>query len=124
MCTGGRIKHHLVHNIGRPESVVLFVGYQAQGTLGREISSGEKSVRIFGAWRDVRARVFHLHGFSAHADRNELLRWFGEIKQPPKRVFVTHGESSVAEEFAALLTSKTGVATAVPDYRDRVEIGE
>jgi metallo-beta-lactamase family protein len=120
MCTGGRIKHHLVHNISRPESVVLFVGYQAYGTLGREISSGKKSVRIFGAHRDVRARVLQLHGFSAHADQDELLRWLGSVRKAPKRIFVTHGEDAVAEEFSDLVTEKTGIASLAPEYHERV----
>ena len=122
MCTGGRIKHHLVHNISRPESVILFVGYQAHGTLGRDLSSGEKSVRIFGVRRDVRAKVMQLHGFSAHADQNELLRWFDAVKSRPKRVFVTHGEKDVAFGFASLIEKRSGITATAPEYRERVEL--
>ena len=122
MCTGGRIKHHLIHNISRPESVILFVGYQAYGTLGREISSGKKNVRIFGAMRDVKAQVIQLHGFSAHADRNELARWFAGFTRPPKRVFVTHGESDVARDFAQYIEANHGVPASAPEYLDRVEL--
>ena len=93
MCTGGRIKHHLVTNISRPESTVLFVGYQAEGTLGRQILDGAPSVRILGQQYPVRARIAQLHGLSAHADRDELLRWFNALKTPPRHVFITHGEA-------------------------------
>ena len=86
MCTGGRVKHHLVNNITRPESTILFVGYQAVGTLGRSIVDGIKKVRILGQRYPVRARIAEITGFSAHADRNELLEWMSGIN--PKRVFV------------------------------------
>ncbi|MDP2991193.1 MAG: MBL fold metallo-hydrolase [Kiritimatiellota bacterium] len=96
MCNGGRIKHHLVNTIGRPENTILFVGYQAMGTLGREILDGAKKVRILGQWHPVRARVEQLHGFSAHADRQELLAWLKAFTQPPRHIFVTHGEAATA----------------------------
>src|SRR5438046_6923409 len=72
MCTGGRIKHHLVHNISRPESTILFVGYQAEDTLGRQILDGAKQVRIFGEMREVHARIAQITGLSAHGDRHDL----------------------------------------------------
>ncbi len=122
MCTGGRVKHHLVHNIGRPESVVLFVGYQANGTLGRRIVDGEKSVRIHGEYRAVKARVERVHGFSAHADREELLTWMGNIAPPPRHVFVIHGEIKAAEAFASLIHSRKGWATSVPATGDTVKL--
>ncbi len=122
MCTGGRIKHHLVHNIERPEATILFVGYQASGTLGRRIVEGEKRVRILGQERPVRAKVVQLHGFSGHADRNELVRWVEEFKQPPKKVFIIHGGSNVTRKFAEFLHEKTGLTAHVPGYRDSVEL--
>ncbi len=121
MCTGGRIKHHLVQNIDRPESTVLFVGYQAQGTLGRRIVEGEKQVRIFGQERDVRARVERIHGFSAHADRNELLDWLSQMDRP-RQVFVVHGEQESAKDFRQFLADKTGWNVSVPSYRDEVKL--
>jgi len=122
MCTGGRIKHHLVTNISRPESTILFVGYQAVGTLGRQIVDGAKTVRILGQYYPVRARIAQIHGFSAHADRDELLRWLSGLKKAPKHVFVTHGESEVAESFGNFLRKKTGWDISIPDYLAEIEL--
>ncbi len=120
MCTGGRIKHHLVNNIERPESTIMFVGYQAVGTLGRRIVDGEKEVRILGRNHPVNARVVQIHGFSAHADKEELLRWLGGLKNHPKKIFVVHGEAQSAKSFAAYLQEKTGWDVMVPEYKDEV----
>ena len=122
MCTGGRIKHHLVANISRPESTVLFVGYQAFGTLGRQIVDGAKKIRIQGKEHPVRAGIAQISGFSAHADRDELLRWLGGLKKPPRHVFVTHGEPEAAKSFAALLRERNGWQTSVPAYQDRADL--
>lgn len=116
MCTGGRIKHHLANNISRKESTIVFVGYQAEGTLGREIVDGAKKVRILGKRYPVRARIVQIEGFSAHADKNELMKWILHLQRPPKQVFVTHGEASSAESLAAALREKTGWNVVVPDY--------
>lgn len=116
MCTGGRIKHHLVVNISRPESTILFVGYQAAGTLGREIIDGAKEVRILGQQHLVRARIAQIHGLSAHADRDELFRWISGLKTAPKHVFIIHGEDKVAESFCGFLRQKTGWKISVPEY--------
>jgi len=115
MCTGGRVKHHLVTNITRRESTILFVGYQAMGTLGRHIVEGAKEVRILGQKYPVRARIAQIHGFSAHADRDELLNWLSTIENTPQ-VFVVHGESSSARSFGDFLKKKTGWAVSVPEY--------
>jgi metallo-beta-lactamase family protein len=120
MCTGGRIKHHLVTNISRKESTILFVGYQAVGTLGREIVDGAKKVRILGQKYPVRARVVQLNGFSAHADRNQLLKWLSSLRKPPRCLFVTHGEPNTSHNFASLVRDKTGWQVAVPEYHDEV----
>jgi len=120
MCTGGRIKHHLVANISRPESTVLFVGYQAIGTLGRHIVEGAKNVRILGQEHRIRAKVIQIHGFSAHADRDGLLRWLSGFKRAPKHLFVTHGESQVANYFGDFLREKVGWEISVPKYLDEV----
>ena len=116
MCTGGRIKYHLIDNIAREESTILFVGYQAFGTLGRHIVEGAENVRILGRRHDVRARVSQIHGFSAHADRDELLAWLSSLKKAPRHVFVTHGEPEAAESFSRLVHEKTGWPTSVPEY--------
>ncbi len=120
MCTGGRVKHHLINNITRPESTVLFIGYQANGTLGRIISGGAEEVRIFGRTMPVRARIARISGFSAHADRDELCRWLGGLKKPPRGVFVVHGETKSAKQFGRYLQDKTGWNVTVPAYKDEV----
>jgi metallo-beta-lactamase family protein len=120
MCTGGRIKYHLVNNISRPESTIMFVGYQATGTLGRRIVDGEKEVRILGQQYQVKARVVRIHGFSAHADRNELLDWLRELQAPPRRVFVVHGETESACSFGDYVRKQTGWDVTVPAYRDEI----
>ncbi len=119
MCTGGRIKHHLVTNISRPESTILFVGYQAEGTLGRIIVDGAKEVRIFGQNYPVKASIVQIDGFSAHADRDELIKWLSSLRRPPRHLFVTHGESSVSQYFAGLVKDKTGWNVSVPEYKSQ-----
>ncbi len=102
MCTGGRIKHHLKHNLARHDSSVVFVGFAATGTLARQLIDGEKSVRIFGEEIDVRAKIHTINGFSAHADQAELLAWHGKI-QGVSETFLVHGEELTMNNFAALL---------------------
>jgi metallo-beta-lactamase family protein len=116
MCNGGRIKHHLVNNISRPESTVLFIGYQAACTLGRQIIDGAHKVRILGQIYPVRAKIVEIHGFSAHADQQELYRWLSGLVVAPRRIFVTHGESEVADKFGEFLKEKTGCDVLVPGY--------
>jgi metallo-beta-lactamase family protein len=122
MCTGGRIKHHLVNNISRSQSSIVFVGYQAVGTLGRQIVDGAKKVRILGQQHSVKARIEQLYGFSAHADQSELLRWLSGLKSAPRRVFMTHGEPEAARHFADFVHEKKGWATHVPGYGETVEL--
>jgi len=116
MCTGGRIKHHLAHNIARPESTILFVGYQARGTLGRQILEKAAQVRLFGQTVPVRARVAKINGFSAHADRKALARWLDGFKTPPRRLFVTHGDADVARNTAERIRQERGWTVEVPEY--------
>ncbi len=122
MCTGGRIKHHLVSNISRPECSVVFVGYQARATLGRIILDGAKEVRILGEMCPVKAHIERIDGFSAHADKNELLKWMNTITGNPRHVFVTHGEPDAAEALAQAITEKEGWETSVPAYQDVVTL--
>ncbi len=122
MCTGGRIKHHLVNNIARPESTILFVGYQAKGTLGRIILDKTPEVRILGQTYPLKANIVQVHGFSAHADREEILAWLRHIKTPPRKVFLVHGEKESAHAFKDFLIEKTGWQVVVPQYQDVVQI--
>jgi len=118
MCTGGRIKHHLVTNISRKESTILFVGYQAAGTLGRIIVNGAEKVRILGQHYPIKAKIVQINGFSAHADRDGLLNWLSNFRKPPRHLFVTHGEADISQQFASLVRGKMGWKVAVPAYRE------
>jgi metallo-beta-lactamase family protein len=108
MCNAGRIKHHLRHNLGRRDSSILIVGFQAAGTLGRRIVDGAKNVRIFGIPIPVRASIYTVGGLSAHADQEALLGWLSHFKRAPQRTFVVHGEPATAEIFAAAIHDKLG----------------
>ena len=103
MCDAGRIKHHLKHNLWRQESTVLFVGYQAVGTLGRALIGGAKEVKLFQEEVHVNAHIIQFPGMSGHADQEGLLKWAGSLRAKPDRVFVTHGEDKVTELFAEKL---------------------
>jgi metallo-beta-lactamase family protein len=122
MANGGRIKHHLANNITRTESTIMFVGYQAAGTLGRQILDGAKQVRIHGQQYPVRAHITRIEGLSAHADRDDLLKWISSLSANPKHVYITHGEESSAESFSAFLHEKTGYETSVPSYEETVTL--
>lgn len=116
MCTGGRIKHHLVHNISRPESTILFVGYQAKGTLGRQILDGQPEVRILGQFYQVKARIEQIQSFSAHADRTFLQSWVENFKTPPQKIFLIHGEEEALADFASLINPHFP-SVLIPDYQ-------
>ena len=103
MCDAGRIRHHLKHNLWRPQSTVLFVGYQSNGTLGRQLVDGAKEVKLFGESITVSAEIRRLSGISGHADQAGLLTWIGSFEGEVRHVFVTHGETNVAEGFAQRL---------------------
>ena len=114
MCEAGRIKHHLKHNLWRPDSTILFVGYQAFGTLGRALLEGATEVKLFGENIAVKAEVTNLPGVSGHADREGLLEWAATLKNKPKKVFVVHGDDEVVDPFAELLREKFGWDTMAP----------
>lgn len=114
MCDAGRIRHHLKHNLWRPESTVLFVGYQAEGTMGRKLMDGADSVKIFGEEIAVHAEIGWLPGMSGHADRDGLLSWIGALKRKPTAVFVNHGEDTVCSIFADTLGEKLGYTAYAP----------
>lgn len=113
MCEGGRIRHHLKHNIWRPECSILFVGFQANGTLGRKIVDGADRVNILGEDMAVRARIFTIGGFSAHGDQKDLLDWLGAFRNHPE-VFIVHGEEKAALDFEQAVQEKFGFTTHVP----------
>lgn len=122
MCDAGRIRHHLKHNLWREECTILFVGYQAVGTLGRRLIEGETNVRLFGEPIEVRARIESLHGVSGHADMNGLLNWLGGFQTPLEHVFVVHGEDEVTDEFAATVTEKFGYPVFAPFPGGQVDL--
>lgn len=114
MCEAGRIKHHLKHNLWRGESTVLFVGYQAVGTLGRSLLEGAKTVKLFGETIEVHAKIQKLEGISGHADKAGLLRWLQAFQPKPERVFVVHGDSESSDSFAACLCEEYGYDAVAP----------
>ncbi len=114
MCDAGRIKHHLKHNLWRPECTVLFVGFQAVGTLGRSLLEGAKHVKLFGEEIEVRAEICRMPGVSGHADNQGLIRWISSLKEKPKMVFVTHGEDQVCDLFKNRLTRELGLSASAP----------
>ena len=122
MCTGGRIKHHLALNISRPESTILFVGYQARATLGRQILEGRPEVRINGLPFAVRARIAQIHGFSGHAGRSDLLRWLNAFRILPRRLFLVHADEDAALGLAEALGRERKWEIAVPRYLEEFEL--
>ncbi len=114
MCEAGRIRHHLKHNLWRPECTILFVGYQAAGTLGRVLVEGIDEVKLFGEPIRVRAQIKKLAGMSGHADKDGLLEWINGFKEKPRRVFVVHGEDSVCKGFAECLKVEYGYHSYAP----------
>ncbi|MEI6499487.1 MAG: MBL fold metallo-hydrolase [Armatimonadota bacterium] len=123
MCTGGRILHHLQNHLDHGSDTIVFVGYQAAGTLGRYLQDGNPVVKVFGQKTQVRARVQSLRSFSAHADADGLLGWLRSI-QGPRAVFVTHGEEEAALDFAALAHRELGKPTLVPEYGETIDLAD
>lgn len=114
MCDAGRIRHHLKHNLWRPECTILFAGYQAVGTLGRSLLEGAQVVKLFGETIDVEAHIEKLDGISGHADMNGLITWVSAFKEKPSQVFLVHGDDDVCTSFAGLLHTDYGFETAAP----------
>jgi metallo-beta-lactamase family protein len=122
MCNGGRIVHHLRHNLPNPNTTVLLVGFSASGTRGAQLAMGAKSVRIFGEDVSVRARVVTMGGFSAHAGQSGLVNWFGSMAASKPRLALTHGEPESCKALADRLRQRYGVETLVPGFREAIEI--
>ena len=123
MCDAGRIRHHLKHNLWRPECTILFVGYQADGSLGRRILNGADRVKLFGEEIAVRARIVRFHGLSSHADRDGLLQWIGNYSPKPQQVFVVHGDSKTTETYAQTLRD-LGFQAHSPNYEEVYDLLE
>ena len=122
MCEAGRIRHHLNHNLWRPECTILFVGYQAVGTLGRMLVEGAEEVKLFGEPIHVRADIMKLVGMSGHADKNGLLRWIDGFEKKPEKVFVVHGEDTVCMLFAECLKREHKLETYAPYSGTRFDL--
>jgi len=122
MCDAGRIKHHLRHNLPRPECTIVIVGFQAAGSLGRRLVDRAASVRIFGEQVPVRSDIYTIGGLSAHADQDALLDWLGGFRRPPKRTFVVHGESTSAEALREEIRRRLGWQSSVPSRGQRVPL--
>ena len=114
MCDAGRVRHHLKHNLWRPECTILFAGYQAVGTLGRSIVEGREEVKLFGESIEVKAHIEKIEGISGHADQTGLLEWVGSFMERPKHVFVVHGDDEVCDTFAATVKEKFGMEADAP----------
>ena len=123
MCDAGRVRHHLKHNLWRPESAVVFVGFQAEGTLGRRLLNGVSFVKLFGEEIAVRARIVNFQGLSSHADRDGLLRWIESYHPRPRHVFVVHGDVDVTERYAETLRQRDFAAHA-PNYEEVYDLLE
>ncbi len=124
MATGGRVMHHLVQRLPDARNAVLLVGYQAEGTTGRQLQDGAKSVRLLGQDVAVKAEVVNLGQFSAHADRGEILRWLGGMPAPPRTTYLTHGEPAASQALKTLIESKMGPKWKVvlPAYRQTFDL--
>lgn len=122
MCTAGRIRHHLKHNIWKKKNSVVFVGYQAEGTLGKTLQNGAKSVRILGEQIAVLSEIYSVEGFSGHADMEGLLNWVDGIKNKPKKIFLTHGEESSSNHLRNKIQEKYNIKTHIPMMGDSYKI--
>ena len=122
MCNAGRILHHLRQNLWKPETHVLIVGYQAHGSVGRQLVEGEQFVRIHGERIAVRAQIHTMGGFSAHAGQTDLLNWFGTIAPSKPRVVVAHGEDGPRKALAGLIQKRHGLKPVLPMLGDVIEL--
>lgn len=122
MCEAGRIRHHLKHNLWRPECTILFVGYQSVGTLGRMIVEGVEEVKLFGETIEVRAQIRKLVGMSGHADKAGLLEWLSGFTKKPERIFVVHGEDGVCQAFRDCLENEYGFSACAPYSGTRFDL--
>lgn len=120
MCTGGRIVHHIENNVQNAKTNIIFVGFQVPGTLGRKLVDGEPEIMIRGRKYEVRARIHTLGGFSAHADREDLMYWLRSFGHSPRKVFIVHGEEDVEKEFSATIEKELNLSTHIPNFKEEV----
>ncbi len=122
MANAGRVKHHLRHNLWRPGASVVFVGFQAEGTPGRRIVDGAKTIRLFGEDISIKAKIWTISGFSAHAGQDQLLDWLGHFQSKKMQIFLVHGEISVQEYLASLIRKRFGFAVTIPEYLEEIRL--
>ena len=124
MCEVGRIKHHLKHNLWNPKSTILFVGYQAPGTLGYSIVNGAKTVKIFGEEIAVNARIEYIEGYSGHADQEGLMNFIYSFITKPKHIFLVHGEEEAQDILKEKVEQETGIPVIIPEFGETYEISD
>ena len=122
MANAGRIKHHLKHNLWRSGASIVFVGFQAEGTPGRRIVDGAKTIRIFSEDIAIKAKIWTINGFSAHAGQSQLLDWLTNFQNKKMAVFLIHGEFAAQEQLASLIKQKLGFDVTIPEYLEEIKI--
>lgn len=124
MATAGRIRHHLKHNLWNPKNSLVFVGYQAEGTLGRILLDGVKNIKLLGERIDVALEIYDIEGFSGHADQNKLIDWVENFKYKPNKIFLVHGEENAANTLSQIIESKFNIKTIIPNFGDKFNISQ
>ena len=122
MCNAGRIKHHLKHNVWRPGASIIFVGYQGVGTPGRSLVEGCKKITLFGEDMEVRAKIYSINSFSAHAGQTQLLDWLSPLAASNPRVVIVHGEEKAQQILSGLIKQRFGLETIIPAYLEEMTI--
>ena len=124
MANAGRVRHHLKHNLWNPKNSLVFVGYQAEGTLGRILLDGVKRVKLLGEEIDVQLEIYDLEGFSGHADQKTLINWIDRFKTKPKKIFIVQGEEEQSNTLSNLIEDKFNIETIVPNMEDKFNISK
>ena len=123
MITGGRVLHHLMHRLPDARNAVILAGFQAEGTRGRALEEGAKSLRLYGEDIPVNAEVVKMGQLSAHAGKSELLRWLGQLRTAPKQTYLTHGEPVAAQALQSAIAGKFPWKATVAKYLETIEVG-
>ena len=122
MCTGGRILHHLKNNIENPSTHIVIVGYQVEGTLGRDLVNREKVVKIMGQDYQNNAKIFTLNGFSGHGDERDLRYWLRSFGHTPRQIFLVHGDAEIIDDFAKDLKQEINNDIYIPEHMEEVKL--